>query len=208
MGQKVRWNMKRIKDVIKIINEDENSNNLGLEIEKNEYALDLINSWINNADTKISISCGLSTFVLAVIVFEIENFLSKLDTAGGFDCCILNGAKFVAIIASILFLCALWFHFGALNPNLTSPSPQTDKKNGLFFCDISRFESVIGYINYTRSRSDERFNEELLEEIFVNSRICTKKMNRFKIGMWLSLGAILFVIFAGILYYLSIIPAA
>lgn len=200
--------MKRIKGVIKIIKGDDNTNNLEAEIEKNEYALDLINSWINNADTKISISCGLSTFVLAIIVFMIENFLSKLDTAGGFECCILNGAKFVAIVAGILFLCALWFHFWALNPNLMITSPQTDKKNGLFFCDISKFESVIGYINYTQSRSDERFNEELLEEIFVNSRICTKKMNRFKIGMWFSLGAILLAILAGVLYYLSIIPVA
>ena len=44
---------------------------------RSQYSLDLVNSWINGADTKVSISCGIFSVVIAVIVFLADRNLSS-----------------------------------------------------------------------------------------------------------------------------------
>ena len=207
MGQRDGKNMKEIKINIKT----KSSRDMGIidsdyKIEKNKYTLDLVNSWINNADTKISISCGLSSVVLAIITFIIETYISTADISNGFNVCILNIAKIVTAIGLALFLLALWFHFWALNPSLISIKSKKEEKNSLFFGSINSFENVDAYIKHANSITKERYNIELMEEIYINSSICTKKMKRFRTGMWFSIGSILFAVGAGVCYYLAIIP--
>ena len=52
-------------------------------MERSKYSLDLINTWITSADSKISTSCGIVSVVVAVLVFVAENILSKIDRTNG-----------------------------------------------------------------------------------------------------------------------------
>ena len=52
-------------------------------LERSKYSLDLINTWITSADSKISTSCGIVSVVVAVLVFVAENILSKIDRTNG-----------------------------------------------------------------------------------------------------------------------------
>lgn len=194
MELEVKWNMKKIE-------EDMNQN----DIECNKYVLELVNSWINNADSKISIACGISSVVFAVIAFGAENFLSKIHVKEVNEFLIIL-FYITAVIAGLTFLSGLWFYFWALNPSLTSAkNPIRKPKYSIFYDDIKKFSNVDDYIKCVSQASIRDFNKELLLEIYINSGICSKKMRCFKIGMWLSVIAIAAAVLGSAFYYFALI---
>ena len=46
--------------------------------------------------------------------------------------------------------------------------------------------NVDDYIEATGKATGDEFNKALLQEVYINSGICTRKMKQFKIGMWSS----------------------
>lgn len=194
MEREVKWNMKKM-------GEDMNLN----DIECNKYVLELVNSWINNADSKISIACGISSVVFAVIAFGAENILGKMHVkeVDGFLIILFYIA---VVIAGLTFLLGLWFYFWALNPSLTSAkNPIRKPKYSIFYDDIKEFGNVDDYINCVSRASIRDFNKEILQEIYINSKICSKKIRCFKIGMWLSVIAIAAAVLGSAFYYFALI---
>ena len=186
---------------MKRIEEDMNQN----DIECNKYVLELVNSWISNADEKISIACGISSVVFAVIAFGAENFLGKIQVKE------TNGVLMIlfyimVIVAGLMFLSGLWFYFWALNPNLTSAkNPIRKPQYSIFYEDIKKFHNVDDYIKCVSQASVQDFNTEVLQEIYINSNICSKKMRRFKLGMWFSVIAIAAAVLGSVFYYFAFI---
>lgn len=86
-------------------------------LERSKYSLDLINTWITSADSKISTSCGIVSVVVAVLVFVVENILSKIDTANGAIEPWKTLFIVAALIAVIMFLISLFCHLRALSPS-------------------------------------------------------------------------------------------
>lgn len=176
------------------------------QLENNKYTLELMNMWIANADSKINISCGISALVIAAIGIGAGNIFGGMVQDGDLNKSIMVWFYIMTTGSVGTFLASLWFYFLALNPNLTSGKSKIEKpKYGLFYKDICSFANVDDYIECTEKTSDEDFNRELLKEIYINAGICTKKMERFKIGMWLSVGAILCATLACILFYSAIV---
>ncbi len=174
-------------------------------VENNKYTLDLVNSWINNADVKISISCALSSLVIALVALGAENILSKIAENCEFNNSLLAIFKVVVFFDIAIFLVSLWFHFWALNPSLISAkAPIRKPQYSIFFEEISRFGNMDDYKKSALKATEARFNEEVLQEIYINSGICTKKMKRFRIGMWCSVVTIIGTILACILFYFAI----
>ena len=58
--------------------------NLDFLLDQSKYTLDLVNTWINGADTKVSVSCGIFSVIIAAIVFAAENILGNI----GKCCCV------------------------------------------------------------------------------------------------------------------------
>ncbi|MDD6069693.1 MAG: DUF5706 domain-containing protein, partial [Clostridiales bacterium] len=109
-------------------------------------------------------------------------------------------------VACVTFLVCLWYYFLALNPSLISSKSEIEKpKYSIFYKDISRFANVDAYMECTKDVTEEAFNQELMREIYINSDICTKKMQRFKTGMWCSVISIFAAVLACALFYLAII---
>lgn len=177
-----------------------------LNVESNKYTLELVNGWINNADTKISIACGISSVVLAVIAFGAENILGDLAKNNGLNGYVMSLFGLAFAVACVTFLASLWYYFLALNPSLISSKSEIEKpKYSIFYKDISRFANVDAYMECTKDVTEEEFNQELMREIYINSDICTKKMQRFKSGMWCSVISIFATVSACALFYLAII---
>lgn len=173
--------------------------------ESNKYTLDLVNEWINNADTKISIVCGLSSVVLALITFGAEHVLRNLAKGETLKECVLHVFGFTVILACITFLASLWYYFLAINPCLLSGKSKIEKpKYSIFYKDISEFSNVDDYMLSVTTATEEDFNKEIVREIYINSCICTKKMKKFKIGMWLSVASIFLAVVASVLFYFAI----
>ena len=126
--------------------ETEKSTSL-LNIESNKYTLELVNGWINNADTKISIACGISSVVLAVIAFGAENILGDLAKNNGLNGYVMPLFMLAFAVACITFIVSLWYYFLALNPSLISSKSEIEKpKYSIFYKDISKFTNVLHLI--------------------------------------------------------------
>lgn len=189
--------------------EKENMNMTGKninQIDNNKYTLDSVNSWIGNVDQKINISCGISSLVVATIGIGAGNILIKMAEGANLNNSIMVYFYGVLVIFLFTFLTSLWFYFWALNPTLTSGKSKIEKaKYSIFYKDISNFANVDDYMESVEKATEEDFNKELLREVYINSGICTRKMNRFKIGMWLSVVAVFSAVLACILFYFAIV---
>ena len=175
-------------------------------VENNKYTFDLVNLWINNADTKISISCGISSVVFAVMLFWVEHYLKEMTFTGDGTAVGILFSDVFFWASLITFLASLWFHFLALNPKLTSLKKEQRKEPtySIFFDDIRHFKNAEAFIECVNGVSIKDFNEEVLRETFINSGICAEKMRYFKRGMWLSVVAIGCAVLAGVIYTLSV----
>ena len=190
---------KKEKEIMKTIKENINQGD-------NKYTLDLMNLWISNADSKINISCGISSLVVGAIGICAGSILGQMAQDGNLNKSIMVWFYIVTAFSICAFLASLWFYFWALNPNLTSGKSKIEKpKYSLFYKDISNFSNVDDYIECVEKATEEDFNRELIQEIYINASICTKKMERFKTGMWLSVIAIFGAVLACILFYSAIV---
>lgn len=175
-------------------------------LERSEYTLELVNSWISNADTKVSISSGVFSVVVAVIVFIAENTLNKSNTAVSnpsvYKCFVC-----ASVLSAIAFLASEFFHLWAISPSFKAGKTHLRKNEepgfSVFYDEIRLFSSAERYASAFRGASEKQYEDEVLKEVFYNSKICIQKMKRFKIGIWIGWGAIALIITSCILYYFS-----
>ena len=186
-------------------------------LDRSKYSLELVNGWIIAADTKVSISCGVFSFMVAVLVFVAENILNKIDKSAGVNTRIYLFFIVAMVISAITFLISIFLHLKAISPSFKSE--ERIKRNccplnkdinmqndfSLFYDKIRRFESPEEYIQSAHNCSEKQFEEEVLREVYINSGICTNKMKRFKRGIWLGWISILLIVSCSILYYCAYI---
>lgn len=175
-------------------------------LERSEYTLELVNSWISNADTKVSISSGVFSVVMAVIVFIAENTL-KNNNAAVANPSVHKWFVYASIISAIAFLASEFFHLWAISPSFKAGKKHLRKNEepgfSVFYDEIRLFSSAEQYASVFREASERQYEDEVLKEVFYNSKICIQKMIRFKIGIWIGWGAIALIITSCILYYFS-----
>ena len=171
-------------------------------MERSKYSLDLINTWITSADSKISTSCGIVSVAVAVLVFVAENILSKVSTANG----IIDPWKTrTAAGAVITFTLSLFFHLLALSPKFFAGKNTGDqsknKKCNIFYEDIKDYKDAEDYISAVRKISENQFVDDVLRETYYNSKICSTKMHRFKIGLWTAFASIVLILICALCYF-------
>lgn len=174
-------------------------------LERSKYSLDLINTWITSADSKISTSCGIVSVVVAVLVFVAENILSKIDRANG----AIEPWKTLFIITAagsvITFILSLFFHLLALSPKFFAGKNTGDqsknKKCNIFYEDIKDYKDAEDYISAVRKISENQFVDDVLRETYYNSKICSTKMHRFKIGLWTAFASIVLILICALCYF-------
>lgn len=188
----------------------------GEDIMKNNYgkedcyqSLENINSWINNSDTKASIMLGITGVILTVILTNNE-LIGKCTNL--FDA-ITKDFDFFDAIYSICILGALasaivgtFWLFKVLNPTLKLQGSKNKKKEShIYFGSIADFKNAKDFQNSIKKASDKDILEDLQNQIYVNSIICTDKFNNFKRGLKYSLlgmGFLIILFLLGILIYL------
>lgn len=182
----------------------EGKNDSGL-LDRSMYCLDLINGWITSADSKISTSCGIVSVVVSVLVFVLENALSKIDISKG----TIEPWKTLFIItglgAVIAFVSSLFFHFFALSPNFftgQNKGNHSKKKCNIYYDDIKDYKDAEDFISTVRKMPKDQFVDDVLWEIYSNSEICSRKMHRFKIGLWGAFTSIVLILVCAVCYFL------
>lgn len=179
-------------------------------LEHSQYSLDLVNTWINGADTKVSISCGVFSVVIAVIVFAAENILGELEKPEQTGSFIYTLFHIVVIITVIVFLTSIFLHLWAIKPSFFSGSKSSKRQKKkesmpptftIFYDEIRSFENSTDYVKAAKGISEEQYTEEILKEVYFNSKICSKKMHLFKTGIIFAIMTIGLSIVSCILYY-------
>ena len=161
-------------------------------LERSKYVYEQVNGWIENADNKVSVSCGIFTGAFAVISFLAERYIKVPDNPVINECW---RAMYKAGFASSLFVMALaiFFYAKAIIPNLKSSgnSKPTQKKYPIFYGDIHSI-NLEEYQKLMEKGTDKDLTEELVMGIWHNSGICIKKMRWYKAGVIASIIAIAF----------------
>lgn len=157
-------------------------------LDRCKYVFDQVNSWISNADTKVSISCGIFTGVFGVITFLAERIKEPTATITINDCCqCIYRVSFV--LSLVIMGISILFYVLAINPNLKSNETGTKKKVPIFYGDIDKLCNCK-YKEAILNASEKDFFDEILNEAHFNSAICTRKMRMYKNGLWLSFAAV------------------
>ena len=156
-------------------------------IERCKYVYDQVNGWIENADNKVSVSCGIFTGMFGVVSFLSERISGTVIVSEYFHCMY----RISYIISMIFLLLSFLTYVLAINPNLESSGKNinlqtTTKKYPIYYGDISKINKAESYKKLMDKATDKDFIDELLDEIYFNSSICMKKMARYKRGLWLS----------------------
>ena len=174
-------------------------------LERSKYSLDLINTWITSADSKISTSCGIVSVVVAVLVFVAENILSKIDRTIG----AIEPWKTLFIITAagsvITFILSLFFHLLALSPKFFAGKNTGDqsknKKCNIFYEDIKDYKDAEDYISAVRKMTENQFVDDALLETYCNSKICSTNLHRFKRGLWTAFASIVLILICALCYF-------
>lgn len=175
-------------------------------LERSKYSLELINTWITSADSKISTSCGIVSVVVAVLVFVTENILSKINTTNGAIEPWKTRFIIAAVGAVITFILSLFFHLLALSPKFFTGKNTGDqsknKKCNIFYEDIKDYKDAEDYISAARKMTENQFVDDVLRETYYNSEICSTKMHIFKIGLWTAFVSIILILICALCYFL------
>lgn len=145
------------------------------------HTLDLINSWINNVDTKASFALAFQAVVIGFcfnngLPASIKTFIDTLPKDRTLSVWMQMIAVIIFIVGSVLAAAFLLLTLVAKTKN------KSGKKSVLFFGTIAG-TSLNDYKAKTMNMSDAELTKDLLEQVHTNSEICTAKFKRYNRGM-------------------------
>lgn len=178
---------------------DRHTNNELPNNDKALYSYDLVNGWIANADNKVSVSCAVFTGAFGVITFISE----KIDKGSGI--CVTNECwrtiySYSFVISIVAFFLAILFYSFAIFPNLKSYGIDHNKYP-IYFGDIQSLK-YEEYYDYVTAGNNQDYLNEIIRECWFNSRICMKKMKRYRCALVFSIIAITVAVISLISHHL------
>ena len=169
-------------------------------LERSKYVYEQVNGWIENADNKVNVSCGIFTGIFGVVTFLSERTTGNIINNECWHC--LYRVSF--IVSLILLGASILAYVFAINPNLGSSGEKAEKNQKrfpIYFGDIASIKKPEDYKRQISLATDDDFLNELLDEIHYNSCICKRKMANFKWSLWLSFTAVVFAMISWVAKY-------
>lgn len=162
--------------------------------------LNRIDAWIRNCDTKFSILLALlgiffgltinvfSTFTELVNIINAWDETIKMDKIVCATCCVL-----VLVYIVLIILCTIFSIIG-INAKLKNAT-----KNPLFFGNIAKYKNLREFEKNVKNLTKEEYISLLNEQIYTNSKICTKKYLYYKKALFCLFPAIIIAIISLVL---------
>lgn len=143
------------------------------------HTLDLINSWINNVDTKTSFALAFVAVLIGFVFVEgSPTMFSEIKAVEQITAVmVLNATIVIALYlssaASIIFM------FLAIKARTKN---KTDKESVMFFGTIANRE-LNDYKAKVMNMNEKDIIKDLLEQVHTNSGICKTKMKWYNWGI-------------------------
>ena len=162
------------------------------KMEKKEDLLDRLNrvlEWIRACDTKASIL--LAVIGLIMTIFSSEYFFTKYKQIIKYNLNNFDFSKFLFFFILIIFL--LLFIFGIiclvleLNPSLISKRNSNRDINSLYFFESIANKELAQFKQEILETSIDDDLEDISTQIYINSKICTRKYKLTKFGVLCSM---------------------
>lgn len=162
--------------------------------------LDRILDWIKACDTKSSILLAISG--ISITLFTSDSLLKiwmKLFKYYMEHLTFLHTMFFIILGLSIIsFLVGIFFFIKELNPSLLSNTlKNTDTNANYFFSSIAK-KSLETFRKEVKNESIEKDIQDIINEIYINAKICNTKHLDTKRGIFFSLFGIagILIVFA------------
>lgn len=155
--------------------------------ESAEFTLEQVNVWINNIDGKVSNALAFSGVLIGFILAQgtplaFSDFIA-VEYVG--FCTFLKAVLVVTLyVVSLLSICLF------LNAILCRVVVPANSRSHLFFGSIQAL-TYQEYSNEFKNLTEDAYIAELLEQIHINSTICSKKVKRYNQGIWMLFAAVI-----------------
>lgn len=157
-------------------------------MENAKYILQNNASWTSNCDSKVSYILTINGVILTIILTSenskfLYNTLQYIPTSKFCDFGnIINFFEFASLLCFLGFiLVSLFYAFTALkarvDPNIFSEDKELNDSN-IFWGTISK-KKFTDYKNAVYTINDDLLKADLINQVYVTSKICNKKFERY-----------------------------
>lgn len=184
------------------MSKEKNSNNklnIDKQIEISTQTLERNLGFISNCDNKASIILTAAGVLLTIVLTNegltsIKDILKKCLCQFNIGNCVYVFVLFSSIILLIIGILLLISVLIARS-GVGETKDINQKKSLIFFRDISVISSVSGYRKEFKKMNDKDLLDDLISQIYINSKIATKKYRRYNLGLkCIVIGFFLFII--------------
>lgn len=124
------------------------------------------NEWLRYSETKASILLTVYGIIITIIYSNAKEVYEAINES--------NLLLITSIIFGIVSIISIYFSFKCINPRLKNDNPTSI----IYFGHISKKnKNYEDYLQYSKAiiNNDDKFCEQVAEQIFVNSGIAWKK---------------------------------
>ena len=188
------------------MSKEKNSNNklnIDKQIEISTQTLERNLGFISNCDNKASIILTAAGVLLTIVLTNeglasIKEILKKCLCQFNIGNCVyafVFFSSFILLIIGILLLISVLI----ARSGVGKTKDINQKKSLIFFGDINITSSVSGYKKEFKKMNAKDLLDDLISQIYINSKIATKKYSRYNLG--LKFTVIGFFLFIGVLLF-------
>ena len=170
---------------------------LSSDTDKLHLTLDRIIGFISNCDTKVSFWFSFFGVILSILstlktptVEFIKNVFCE-NPRNRMDEIILFVFMLIFLISIIFFITGLYYLSKALMARTTN---NEDRKSNIFFGHIASNRNQQAYLNRLEATNLNKYIEDLVSQIYINSKICEQKFKNYNKGVKISGISIIFLL--------------
>ncbi len=158
-----------------------------------QSSFDRIIGFVTNCDIKASIVLGVFGIALSGLLSEVilNTLFSNFNLAIGSDGLFASIYLIVFVLSSLSIISGLFLLVSAISARI-KPSGKDSK---IYFVDVAKNANEAEYKKKLIQLGESDVVDDLVSQIFINSKICTKKYSRYNWGLKiLAIGFVVFLI--------------
>lgn len=166
---------------------------LSNDTDKLHLTLDRIIGFISNCDTKVSFwfsFFGAILTILSTLKTPTKEAIKSVLCANPRNITD-NVMLIVFLVAAVFFVIGLCFLSKALMAKITN---NEDRKSNIFFGHIASHENQQAYLGRLEATNLNKYIEDLVSQIYINSKICEQKFKNYNKGVKISGISIIFLL--------------
>ncbi len=145
-------------------------------------SLGMINTWINNIDAKISFALALAGVLIGIIFSAgLPNAWQKVSKVSKLP--ELNGGEIIAAILVFLLYIVSFLTILCFMLAIIARVKNLDNAPSVFFFGSIGKMKLQDYEDKVSKITDQQIIEDLVEQIHMNSKICSKKAQWYNLGV-------------------------